>query len=238
MLFITGAGISADSGLPTYRGVGGLYNNGETQEGMPIEVALSGHVFERSPAITWKYILEIERACRGALPNRGHEVIALLEQRAGLRAWTLTQNVDGLHAAAGSENLIEMHGSVSTLRCTSCAWSEEVEDYTHLGELPPTCPACASVIRPDIILFGEGLPINAQHTLQRELDQGFDLVISIGTTSAFPYISWPIHEANSRGGRTVEINPGTTQISEAVLLKCSSGAAATLDAIYTALARL
>lgn len=80
VLFITGAGISADSGLPTYRGVGGLYNEGGTEDGLPIEQALSGEVFATKPGITWKYLLQIEQNCRGAQPNAAHRLIAALEK--------------------------------------------------------------------------------------------------------------------------------------------------------------
>ena len=93
ILFVTGAGISADSGLPTYRGIGGLYEQDGTEDGIPIEAALSGAMFQRDPALTWKYIHQIESACREAGPNRAHEAIAELERRFD-RVWTLTQNVD------------------------------------------------------------------------------------------------------------------------------------------------
>src|SRR5512134_814058 len=101
VLFITGAGISADSGLPTYRGIGGLYEERVTDEGMPIEALLSGDMFRARPEVTWKYLHQIELACRGAEPNRGHEVLAQLEERLE-RCVVFTQNVDGLHRAAGS----------------------------------------------------------------------------------------------------------------------------------------
>lgn len=241
VLFVTGAGISADSGLPTYRGVGGLYNNGGTVEGIPIEVALSGEVFRRSPAMTWKYILEIERACRGAKPNRGHEVIAAIEQRAGLEVWTLTQNVDGLHRKAGSKNLIEIHGSVATLMCTRCSWNEQVDDYASIegseDALPPTCKTCGGVVRPDIVLFNEQLPEHASFELERQLDLGFDLVLSIGTTSAFPYIAWPFMDASRSGKYTVEINPSETDVSRAALIRFPHGAAETLGAIHDELVK-
>src|SRR5437763_16705374 len=81
ILFITGAGMSADSGLPTYRGVGGLYNSGETEEGLPIEALLSGQMFARRPEWTWKYLRQVENACRGATFNRGHVVLAEMERR-------------------------------------------------------------------------------------------------------------------------------------------------------------
>src|SRR5262245_63857330 len=93
VMFVTGAGMSADSGLPTYRGVGGLYEGGQTEEGIPIEEMLSGEMMQVKPEFTWKYLRQIEKTCRGAKFNRGHEVIAEFEKRLP-RVWTLTQNVD------------------------------------------------------------------------------------------------------------------------------------------------
>ena len=95
VLFITGAGISADSGLPTYRGVGGLYDSDETEEGMRIEDALSGRIFAVRPDITWKYLIQIEKSCRGAKPNAAHFAIACLEEHLD-QVMVFTQNVDGL----------------------------------------------------------------------------------------------------------------------------------------------
>ncbi|MCG8610351.1 MAG: NAD-dependent protein deacylase, partial [Pseudomonadales bacterium] len=102
ILFITGAGISAESGLPTYRGVGGLYDRNLTDEGYTIEEALSAQMMASRPDITWKYLWQIGSACRQAKPNRAHEVIAALEKRKP-ESWVLTQNVDGYHRTAGSE---------------------------------------------------------------------------------------------------------------------------------------
>src|ERR1700759_4605688 len=96
ILFLTGAGLSADSGMPTYRGVGGLYVDTKTDEGFPIEVALSGPMFRRSPELTWKYLWQIGSACVGARPNPAHEFMARLESEKS-EVWVLTQNVDGLH---------------------------------------------------------------------------------------------------------------------------------------------
>ena len=233
VLFVTGAGISADSGLPTYRGVGGLYNDGGVHEGMAIEEALSGPVFRRRPEITWKYLTQVEEACRGAKPNRAHEVIAALEERLG-RVVTLTQNVDGLHRLAGSRELIEIHGNVHDLVCTMCGWRDRVKDYSQLAAVPE-CPACMSIIRPQVVLFGEMLPSHAIERLEVELAKGFDLVFSVGTTSVFPYIAAPIHIVNRTGGTTVEINPGTSEVSRDVTMRVKTGAAAALGAIGEAL---
>lgn len=218
ILFITGAGVSAESGLPTYRGVGGLYHDADTPEGIPIEVALSGQMWRTRPEITWRHILDIERACRGASPNAAHEAIARLE-REKERVWVLTQNVDGLHHKAGSENLITIHGDLRRLFCPSCGWEEHVEDYAHLSghEPAPTCPTCQSVIRPDIILFGEQLPPKQVALYDTQIEQlGFDLVFSVGTTSQFPYIAHPVLAAARTQRPTVEINPNATPVSQAV----------------------
>ena len=102
ILFVTGAGISADSGLPTYRGIGGLYDDSHTEDGIPIEVALSGQMMAERPDITWKHLAEIESNCRGAGPNLAHRAIARFEAEKA-RVLVFTQNVDGLHHKAGSD---------------------------------------------------------------------------------------------------------------------------------------
>ncbi len=225
-LFITGAGLSADSGLPTYRGVGGLYEDQGTEDGLSIEEALSGAVFRRKPAVTWKYIRQIEEACRHAGPNVAHFVMAALEGRLS-RCVTLTQNVDGLHRAAGSQNLIEIHGTVHRLKCTGCSWRDVVTDYAHLPPLP-TCPDCGAIVRPEVVLFDEMLPRGPMAKLEQELGRGFELVISVGTSSLFPYIAAPVWLCRQQGGATVEINPGTTEVSRAVDLRLRCGAAEAL----------
>jgi NAD-dependent deacetylase len=211
-LFITGAGISADSGLPTYRGIGGLYEEKVTDEGMPIEVLLSGDMFRARPEVTWKYLHQIELACRGAAPNRGHEVLAQLEERLE-RSVVFTQNVDGLHRAAGSKNVIEIHGSIHDLACTRCMWTAHVKDFSLLS-FPPRCPQCRGIVRPQVVLFGEALPPEPFARFEDELEQGFDVVFAIGTSAMFPYIARPVLVAKSQGVPTVEINPAQTELSD------------------------
>src|SRR5262245_31958359 len=214
VLFITGAGISAESGLPTYRGVGGLYNSGETEEGLPIEELLSGEMLATNPAACWKYIHQIESACRGARPSRAHEIVASFEQKIP-RTWVLTQNVDGFHVTAGSTKVIEIHGNVGKLACTECTYRTRVQSYGGLGDVP-SCPRCGSVVRPEVVLFGEMLPPAAIAALEREIAHGFDVVFSIGTTSVFPYIRAPVMLGRRHGALTVEINPGDTDVSDFV----------------------
>jgi NAD-dependent deacetylase len=225
ILFVTGAGISADSGLPTYRGIGGLYNGSTTDEGHAIEDALSGEMFRARPEITWKYIAQIEANCRGARPNAAHETIAWLADRADVTV--LTQNIDGLHRAAGTRDPIEIHGTLHRLRCNACDWHGEVADYAGLA-IPPVCPACGGLLRPEVVLFGEALPPVAVQRLVRALEEGFDLVFSVGTTSVFPYIAAPIAEALRRGVPTVEINPGESKVSHYVDHRLRLGAAEAL----------
>lgn len=230
ILFITGAGLSADSGLPTYRGIGGLYEGRDAEEGLPIETLLSGEVMRTRPDLTWKCLLRIEQACRDAGPNRGHEVIAEMES-AFDRVWVLTQNVDGFHHRAGSRNVIDIHGGLHRVLCTQCPYSVAVSDYQGFA-IPPRCPACRAILRPDVVLFGERLPGRQVAVYEKEVSRGFDLVFSVGTTSVFPYIAGPVLDASRLRKPSVEINPGETTVSELVTVKLSCGAASALDAVW------
>lgn len=230
VLVITGAGMSADSGLPTYRGVGGLYDRELTDDGIDIEDALSGAMFQRYPAVSWKYIAQIEQACRGAQPNPGHYALAQLASHYE-RFCVLTQNVDGFHAGAGSRDVIEMHGNIHHLRCTACGDRHVVENYAALTQLPPRCSVCDGVIRPDVVLFGEMLPDHAVRRYEIGLAQGFDLILSVGTTAVFPYIAAPVEQAAAAGHATVEINPQRTAISRLCDVQLPLNAAQALTAL-------
>jgi NAD-dependent deacetylase len=231
ILFITGAGMSADSGLPTYRGIGGLYNNRLTNESMPIEMALSRSIMDIRPDITWHHLAEIEKACRNAKFNRGHEIIVEIEKLKP-ETWILTQNIDGFHRAAGSKNLIEIHGCLHDLYCTECSYQAKVKDYSKLGDIPPSCPRCNGLVRPKVVLFEEMLPESAVYELYHQMTKGFDVIFSIGTTSVFPYIKKPVMSAKNWGALTVEINPSTTEVSDFVDIKLKTTAAVTLEDIW------
>lgn len=227
---VTGAGISAESGLPTYRGIGGLYNDENTEDEVPIEVALSGPMFRTRPEVTWKYLGQIEKSARGATFNQAHRVLAAMEQQFN-RFWILTQNVDGFHSQAGSQNVIEIHGNMHRLKCTSCTRVETHRDYVDV-ELPPYCADCGQMMRPDVVLFEEQLPEQAIETLYEQSQTLFDMVISIGTSSYFPYILQPVLMAEKLGIPTVEINPGTTPLSDVVDYKLTMGAKDALNEIW------
>lgn len=234
-LFITGAGISAASGVPTYRGIGGLYVGNATEDGVRIEEALSGPMFWLKPELTWKYIHQIERACRGARFNDAHAAVAWMERRIE-RVWVLTQNVDGFHKAAGSTNVIDIHGDIHRLICTECSYEEEVDDYSHLAPCP-RCPQCESMIRPDVVLFGEILPTKKVEAYRRELDRGFDVVVSIGTSAQFPYIAQPVMVAASGGVPTIDINPERTPLADIAAVRLEMPAVDALQAITARMGR-
>lgn len=235
VLVITGAGISADSGLPTYRGIGGLYDSELTEDAIPIETALSGPMLRARPALTWKYLLQIEASCRAAKANAAHVALARMA-RLYRRFTVLTQNIDGFHRAAGQERLIEIHGNVHELYCTECPREWTVADYSQL-KLPPRCEDCHGPVRPRVVLFGEMLPTAALAKLDEALDEGVDAVISVGTTSVFPYIAGPVIQAARIGVPTIEINPGDTEVSSVVSLRIRARAIDVLPRLVDLLSR-
>jgi NAD-dependent deacetylase len=238
VLFITGAGISADSGLPTYRGIGGLYNSGNTEAGYPIDQCLSASMFRVRPDITWKYMFQVGEAVMQYEPNPAHQIIARWEkefaQRGG-KVVVLTQNIDGYHRLAGSENVLEIHGSMGTLFCTKCSWEASLDLQTPVAlerlkklcqDAVPKCPKCGAVIRPRIVMFEEMLPRQVLLQFEAEFDggNGFDMVYAIGTSALFPYISSPVQMAIHCGKTTVEINPVAGELSQRVSYHLPLGA--------------
>lgn len=263
VLWVTGAGVSAESGLPTYRGVSGLYSGGITSDGHTIEECLSGPMFRTRAALTWRYILQIERACRGAEPNEAHRLIAASEA-AHERVTVITQNVDGLHTRAGSTDVISLHGDLSRLVCSSprCGWERAVaigggdddDEWSYdaieaRGAAPP-CPKCGAAVRPRVVLFEEMLYDDACASYHERLGAPlgsplwalpggdhapFDVSVAVGTSAPFPYV---INAALS-GRRTIEINPDETPttLSGAVDVRVRASAGEALRAIYGTLLR-
>ena len=144
-LFITGPGLSADSGLTHYRGIPGLSRKA-AHDGKLIEAALSIDTLRNRPKTTWRTLLEVDRRVCAARPNRGHEVLVALE-RVLERSTIMTINVDRLHQRAGSRNVIEMHGALHDLLCKRCELSTRHDSYAHLP-MPPVCALCHTVLRP------------------------------------------------------------------------------------------
>ena len=229
---LTGAGMSVASGLPTYRGIGGLYNDMSIEEGMPIEDILHAYTMARNPALTWKYIAQIEQACRGAEPNTGHYLLARWDDERDVQV--ITQNVDGFHRRAGSRNVIELHGNLARLYCVDCE-ADFTIDALNMARLPPRCTDCDGLVRPDVVLFGEMLPDAALRAYHREIATGFDVLLCIGTSAAFPYIHEPVVSAARAGTTTIEINPDATDLSSDVAIHVQAGAVEALEVIDQAL---
>ncbi len=211
---VTGAGISAESGIQTYRGSGGLYD--DPVEGDRTMEALSAPTIATDPDRTWRAISRMaEQACH-ATPNAGHEALVEIERSVDDFV-ILTQNVDGLHRAAGSQNVIEVHGTVFHTTCMSCSDSRPFERNRYLGlAVAPRCEECDGILRPDVVLFGEFLPVEASRRMQAEFDHELpDVVLGIGTSSMFPYIVAPVLRAAQQGKVSVEINPEETDVSAA-----------------------
>jgi len=235
VLFVTGAGLSADSGLPTYRGVGGLYEGMSTPDGLPIERVLSGEMFRRQPELTWKYLLQVERACRAASPNAGHRVIASFERRFE-HVVVLTQNVDGFHQRAGSTRVVDIHGDLHLLGCTRCGRERRVVSYVGLPPLP-RC-GCGAVERPRVVLFGENLPEAKLQSFLRELERGFDFVFSVGTSGTFPYVRLPMIRAQVFEWPSADINPERNAMTSHARFHLPMRASEACEALWQRLQRV
>jgi NAD-dependent deacetylase len=200
---LTGSGISAESGVPTFR---------EAQTGLwerfdPQELA-TPEAFERDPELVWDWYAWRRTLVAQAAPNPGHLALAAL-QGSGQRVTLVTQNVDGLHQRAGSRDVIELHGNILRTRCS--VEGVDVEKY-EASESPPVCPSCGAPLRPDVVWFGETLPPGALDVAS-EAASGADLFLSVGTSSlVYPAAALP-YEALESGATLVEINPEETPLT-------------------------
>jgi NAD-dependent deacetylase len=201
---LTGAGISAESGIPTFRGPGGLWNNHRPED------LATPEAFARDPKLAWEWYDWRRQRVAAALPNPGHTALAELERR--VPHFTLiTQNVDGLHRAAGSQNMIELHGSIWRLRCLSCAREIENRD-APLREIPPRC-SCGGLLRPGVVWFGESLPFDAMRQAAKAAAR-CDLFLLCGTSAVvYPAAALP-ERALCAGAKVIEINLEATPFSD------------------------
>lgn len=202
IVVLTGAGISAGSGLRTYRGPDGVWEEHNVEEYSNIQALL-----ER-PERTWQLYGAMRAPVRAAKPNAAHLALARLE--AGLRPeqqfLLVTQNVDSLHRRAGSRNVVELHGNIGFTRCIDedCDL-EPFEDDQAYAEGVPRCPKCSSVLRPHIVLFGEAIPPMASWQVKRAL-RDCDLFLSIGTSGLVAPAANYVRSAEYAGARTIYIN--------------------------------
>ncbi len=220
---LTGAGISAESGIPTFRGAGGLW------EGYPVEKVATVEGFAEDPELVWRFYDERRVNMQDAKPNRAHRVLAELEKYYEL--WVITQNIDSLHLTAGSKNVIELHGNIWRVKCTLCDYHGENRE-TPLSEIPPKCPKCGALLRPDVVWFGE--PVNGVEEAFRIAKES-DVFFSIGTSAqVHPAASLPFI-AKDYGAKVVEINPQRTPVSVIADFIIREKATVALDALFRAL---
>jgi NAD-dependent deacetylase len=200
---LTGSGVSAESGVPTFR---------DAQTGLwarydPAELA-TPEAFERDPKLVWEWYEWRRKLVREVAPNPGHLALAELERRVS-RFTLITQNVDGLHQRAGSGGVIELHGNITRTKCS--AEEVTVEDYAP-ESAPPVCPNCGAPLRPDVVWFGETLPAHALRAAS-EAASSCDLFFSVGTSGLVqPAASLPF-EALRVGATVVEVNPDETPLT-------------------------
>ena len=205
---LTGAGVSAESGVPTFRGEGGLWRSHRPEE------LATPQAFRRDPELVWQWYnwrRELIGACR---PNAAHTTLSDMEST-GEDLVLITQNVDGLHRLAGSQNVLELHGNIWRLRCTRGCRPAWIDRRAPLPEIPPRCPDCSALARPDVVWFGESLP---GQVLEAALDAArrCRLMLVVGTSALVqPAASLPLL-ALEGGARIVEINPQPTPLSDLV----------------------
>ena len=224
LTILTGAGVSAASGVPTFRGEDGLWRHHRPED------LATPEAFERDPRLVWEWYAwrrETIAACR---PNPAHDVIASWSRRAGCRV--VTQNVDDLHLRAGTPGLVRLHGSIWDLSCwNGCGvepspWRDE---RVPLPEAVPRCPACGGLARPAIVWFGESL---RAADVQAALDAtACDVFLTVGTSSVVFPAAGLVHEARRRGAFTAEINLEATAASSAVDVAIRGGAEVVLPAL-------
>jgi NAD-dependent deacetylase len=200
---LTGAGISAESGVPTFRGSGGFWRGRSAMDLATLRA------FDRDPEGVWEFYRFRIAGLAEVEPNDGHRALAVLEQRCE-QFWLITQNVDGLHRAAGSENVIELHGSLEQARCRVCAYRCATRDLPR--EPVPACPVCGHVLRPAVVWFGESLPGPALASADEAMRE-CEVMLVVGTSGVVEPAASFARWAGSRGAGIIEVNLEVTPIS-------------------------
>jgi NAD-dependent deacetylase len=219
---LTGAGVSAESGLSTFRGAGGLW------EGHRVEEVATPSAFQRDPELVWRFYNARRANLRTVQPNAGHRALVALEDRFAPEAGgdreafaVLTQNVDGLHQAAGSRRVLELHGSLRRVRCTRCAHRADTDE--ELLDLP-RCPQCGQLLRPDVVWFHEMLPAEVWREAAQATAQ-CQCFLVVGTSAIVYPAAGLIDAAREAGAVILEVNPEPTSASRrgALALRGPSG---------------
>lgn len=216
LVFVTGAGISQESGIPTFRGKDGLWRSYDAMQLATIDA------FYENPRLVWEWYNERRANIFSAKPNPGHLAIAELEKFSNVVV--LTQNIDGLHRRAGSSQVFELHGSIVRIKCTVCDYIDDIR--SPLTDLPPKC-RCGNMLRPDVVWFGETLP---QEIWKQAMIHAStcDVMIVVGTSLVVsPANTLPIY-AKQNNAILIEVNPDQTAMSSDMDLSIRSSAATAL----------
>ena len=221
VVFVTGAGISQESGIPTFRGKDGLWRDHDAMKLATIDA------FYDNPRLVWEWYNERRANIFAAKPNPGHRAIAELEKY--VKVVVLTQNIDGLHQKAGSSQVLELHGSIIKIKCSVCDFKEEIT--SEISKVPPLC-RCGNILRPDVVWFGESLP---QDVWQKAmvLASQCDLMVIAGTSLVVsPANTLPIY-AKQNSALLIEINTETTEMSSEMDLIIRNTSAISLPKFVT-----
>ena len=216
---LTGAGISTESGIPDFRSPTGIWAQYDPMEYATIDA------FGRDPAKVWDFYSLRFEALATAEPNAGHLALGVPElERAGFVSAVVTQNIDGLHLNAGSQNVIEVHGSIRTASCVECG------AQVALDPAAPRCQRCRSILKPDVVMFGELLPEGAMERAG-ELARAAGLLLVVGSTlEVYPVAGLP-EETLQSGGALAIVNRGTTPYDRLATVRIDAGAGDTLSAL-------
>ncbi len=219
---LTGAGVSAASGVPTFRGAEGLWKNFRPED------LATPEAFAQDPKTVWEWYEWRRRLVATCRPNCAHEVLCAWSRR--YPGFTLiTQNVDDLHERAGTENVVRFHGSLWELACSRGCRPPWRDETVPLPELPPRCPGCSGLARPGVVWFGEAIPRDALAAALSALDCG--LYLAVGTSSVVYPAAGLAEEARRRGAFTAEINPEATEVSGRVDLALAGRAEEILEQV-------
>jgi NAD-dependent deacetylase len=211
-LVLTGAGVSAESGVPTFRGAGGYWRERH------FSTLATPEAFDADPRLVWDWYLERRRTVSACEPNAAHRAIAAWSRRGAGRL--VTQNVDGLHERAGADRAIRLHGSLWRNRCTRCG-RERLDEALDHPDLPRS-PCCGALERPAIVWFGESLPIDAIGEAIAAA-RAADAVLVVGTSGTVQPAAGLVTLARSRGARVVDVNPEASEIEADVRLRMAAG---------------
>ena len=198
LLVLTGAGISAESGVPTFRDANGLWQNHRFED------LASPEGFTADPQLVWSFYSQRRRGLDDVKPNAAHRALVAVEQRLGDRFLLVTQNVDGLHAAAGSQRIVEMHGNIMRTKCNGCARAPFADRASH-ATLPP-CDECGELLRPDVVWFGEAIPPAALHAIEAFLRHPNVTFLAVGTSGVVYPAAGIVDVVKHAGGTTWLVN--------------------------------